>query len=963
MTAVLKTPFDVKSLPKKEYNKIIPGSLIRVRGEEWQVVRKRKFIEDDPKSHFEVEAEGLTGIVVGYRSVFLSNIDKIELLSPEDITLKKDDSKGFKKTRLYLEALLRNLPIRNDDKICVGHKGVFETKAYQLMPALQALGQVRPRILIGDGVGLGKTVEIGILLSELIKRGKGKRVLVVTPKAILSQFQKEIFTRFGIALTRLDSQGIASLNRMLPSTVNPFMFHDRVIVSMDTLKNDRYLAALEKCHWDTIVIDECHNVSVKGGNVKNQRARLARTLCDQAEAVILSSATPHDGTMEGFASLVKLLDPTTIKDESSYNYDDIKHLFIRRTKDSVKDELRYGEERKNLLTQFKLSEKEEEVLRMLNNLDLTEDSTNKGKKKIKGAGFRELFKTTLIKAYLSSPYALIETIENKIKRTKDNKKNDVSILGDIAGIAEKTIGKEFTKFNELDALIGKLPKTKKVVIFTERIATLKFLEESLSKYGEVMKMDGSMSDTELMDIAARFQSNKDKARILVATNVASEGLNLHHSCHHLVHFDLPWSFITLEQRNGRIDRIGQKHTPHLYYMCAESDDPQVKADLHITEKLSKRIEKAGSSMDDPSLESGFLTGEQESEQMTLEFEESTYGIEVEEEKNTDYLSQFLSSTAEKIDNPKNLFEKSIKHLESFYDSDYDFTKEALNILDIENDPKKEEIIVPLDRELKFELEESPKEVIGGDKIKLQFNDVKMQQEIDDAIRFNEWPTSQWASDYHPLQELIKRRCLDLFPGDETPVVFYNGKSNDHKMGFLMQGILYNKHGQILFEEWAVCTFDTMFKKNAEAYGPYKISEIKEWTGLGGKNVVNPKQEINPRLEKTIYERAKTASDWMVDVMGELRDERGKNKGPQVRSERMRLEKWAKARRVALKKHIDEIKNDNNLALAFKKSELEAELKNIEGITRDYADWVSDYYSTNKNPVIKIVGVFINSGKK
>ena len=145
MESALSTPFNVKVLPKKEYNKIIPGSLIRVRGEEWQVVRKRRFIEIDPKSHFEVEAEGLTGIVSGYRSVFLSNIDPIELVLPEDITLKADESSGFKKTKLYLEGLLKNLPIRNDDKICVGHKGVFDPKAYQIMPALKALGQVRPK--------------------------------------------------------------------------------------------------------------------------------------------------------------------------------------------------------------------------------------------------------------------------------------------------------------------------------------------------------------------------------------------------------------------------------------------------------------------------------------------------------------------------------------------------------------------------------------------------------------------------------------------------------------------------------------------------------------------------------------------------------------------------------------------------------------------------------------------------
>ena len=772
-----------------------------------------------------------------------------------------------------------------------------------------------------------------------------------------------MFTRFGIALTRLDSQGIASLNRMLPSTVNPFMFHDRVIVSMDTLKNDRYLSALEKCHWDTVAIDECHNVSVKGGNLKNQRARLARTLCEQAEAVILSSATPHDGTMEGFASLIKLLDPTSIKDETSYHYDDIKHLFIRRTKDTVKEELRYGEERKNILTKFPLSSNEEQVLESLNNLNLKEDLKSKTKKRVNGAGHRELFRTTLIKAYLSSPYALAETINNKIKRSKNLMSEDRAELDKILKLVEKTFNKNFTKFNKLEDLVQKLPKAKKMVIFTERIATLNFLEEKLKKYGEVLKMNGSMPDSDLMDTASRFQSGKDKAKFLVATNVASEGLNLHHSCHHLLHFDLPWSFITLEQRNGRIDRIGQKYTPHLYYMCAESGDPKIKADLHITEKLSSRIEKAGNSMDDPSLEAGFLTGEQEIEQMTMDFEEEKFGVKAEVRTDSNYLTEFLTKTEDNIDSPKDKYSDSTKELESFYSNDYDYIKEALVHLDIEHDAKKEEIIVPLDRSLRFELEEAPKEVIASDKIKLQFSNKKMEKEIEDCIRFNEWPTSQWASNHHPLQELIRRRCLDLFPGDETPVVFYKGKNNEHKVGILMQGISYNKHGQILFEEWAVCTFKNMFGKDTEPYGPYNISEIKKWTGLDKKNVANPKEKITPRMEEKLLEKASVASEWMKDVMATLRKERGEKKGPKVRAERARLEKWAKERRVSLKRHIDELKSDSSVGSNFKKSDLETELNSIEKITNDYGEWVSDYYSTNKNPVVKIVGVFINAGKK
>jgi len=472
-----------------------------------------------------------------------------------------------------------------------------------------------------------------------------------------------------------------------------------------------------------------------------------------------------------------------------------------------------------------------------------------------------------------------------------------------------------------------------------------------------------MSDTDLMDVAARFQSSKDKARILVATNVASEGLNLHHACHHLVHFDLPWSFITLEQRNGRIDRIGQQFTPHLYYLCSESSDPSLKADLHITEKLSNRILKAGISMDDPSLEAGFLSGEQEAEELTSEFEKREFEITLEEKEEVDFLSKFLIAKADENQKPKETIQNHIKDLESFYSSDYEFTKDALSFLEIEAEVKPEELIVSLDRELRFELEEAPREIINQEFIKLQFSKTKMAKEIGESIRFNEWPTSQWASDQHPLQELVKRKCLELFPGDQTPVVFYNGDSSDHKMGFLMQGILYNKHGQILFEEWSVCTFDSMFKKEAEPYGPYKISQIKDWSGLGGKNVVNPGEKLTTRLENTIYDRAVVSAEWMKGVMENLRNERGVEKGPKVKAERLRLDKWGKDRKNALESHLENLTSENSITSNFKKSEYEAELNLIEKTSKEYTEWVEDYYSSNKNPIIRIVGVFINSGKK
>ena len=127
---------------------------------------------------------------------------------------------------------------------------------YQFNPALQALAQPRCRILIADAVGIGKTLEAGILVSELIARGRGKRILVLTTKAVLPQFQQEFWNRFSIALTPLDSAGIQRVRNRIPPNHNPFHYFDRSIISIDTLKQDlEYRNYLENAQWDIIIGD------------------------------------------------------------------------------------------------------------------------------------------------------------------------------------------------------------------------------------------------------------------------------------------------------------------------------------------------------------------------------------------------------------------------------------------------------------------------------------------------------------------------------------------------------------------------------------------------------------------------------------------------------------------------------------------------------------------------------------
>ena len=210
---------------------------------------------------------------------------------------------------------------------------------YQLDPALKALDQVRHRILMADAVGLGKTIEVGILLSELIRRGKGKRVLVVTTKSMMTQFQKELWSRFTIPLVRLDRAGIERIRQELPSDANPFHYYDKTIISVDTLKQERdFRVHLEKSYWDIIVIDEAHNVAVRGD--KSLRAKLAELLAKRSDSLILASATPHDGRPASFASLMNMLNPTAITDPDDYGPADISGLFLRRFKKDVKDQMK-----------------------------------------------------------------------------------------------------------------------------------------------------------------------------------------------------------------------------------------------------------------------------------------------------------------------------------------------------------------------------------------------------------------------------------------------------------------------------------------------------------------------------------------------------------------------------------------------------------------------------------------------
>ena len=204
-------------MPNKE-NFPAPGARIVARDAEWIVRRVEKAY---PGGHA-IHAVGVSELVQGRDAIFLTGIDKdIEVLDPARTNLVPDPSPRYRDSLLYMESLIRRTP-PTDQRLYVGHKAAMDLVPFQLEPAVQALEQPRQRILIADAVGLGKTLEAGILVSELIRRGKGRRILVLAVKSMLTQFQKEMWTRFTIPLVRLDSAGIQRSKRGADKSIQVF---------------------------------------------------------------------------------------------------------------------------------------------------------------------------------------------------------------------------------------------------------------------------------------------------------------------------------------------------------------------------------------------------------------------------------------------------------------------------------------------------------------------------------------------------------------------------------------------------------------------------------------------------------------------------------------------------------------------------------------------------------------------
>ena len=787
-----------------------PGARVVVRGDRWIVKR----IERDGACR-QLHCVGLAGIAKGKEAIFVDKLEgaDLKILDPAQVALIADQSSGYLDTKLYLEAALRSTPPQSEASLVLGQAAIDDL-FFQHEPVLRALKQPRIRLLMADDVGLGKTLQAGLVAAELAVRKRANRILVVTTRAMLVQFQKEFWTRFSIPLARLDSAAIRRMRNSIPANYNVFDQFDRAIVSVDTLKKDsQYRLALEQSKWDLIIIDEAHNVAdrkASSGN-KNLRARLASLLARQTDALLLLTATPHDGSANSFSSLIRMLDETRVPNPAELKRDDIEDLVVRRFRSSpevVRDIRKKVPARTVVRRSFDLDALEDSALQAIAELKLDMDEKPGGRPRA-----IDLFRTTLAKSAFSSPAACIETVENRLRRIGSGQargsEQDVTALGHVrdAFVAIKPTG--YRKYAELLALFKEIKwtgrdKRDRLVIFSERIATLRWLQERLaSDLGlapeAVATVDGSQieSDEAIQKALEDFGQENASIRILLASDIASEGLNLHFQCHRLIHFDLPWSLLRFQQRNGRIDRYGQDRQPEIYYFIGESSHPRVR-DMWVLEKLVEKDAAAQLGISDPAVFLGVGDVDEE-EAVVAEAVASGFGaeafakaMEANAEKGsaeqTDEWALLMGAYGEVTDSAQAAEPRPARTARLFPDT-FSFAASMLERQAEEDAPPK----IDLDsRTIEFKLPDDlratdsfgyansrqvdpqymPAEAIGrGERIEL----TDSKDVIDTAIQRargdeSAWPKVQYLWDAHPLMDWLNDRAAGIFPAGEVPVV-------------------------------------------------------------------------------------------------------------------------------------------------------------------------------------------------
>jgi len=563
------------------------GDTVRFRGERWRIAGEAKYERVSI-----VEVVGCDAANANRRTRFILPFDTPQFATAPT---KAPHVTSLERWRRAARAILADA-VPHWNALRAAARARLNILPFQLEPVLAMTHGEACRFLVADAVGLGKTIQAGLIIAETCARTHDARVLVVTPAGLREQWRDELATRFELAADIVDAGSLVQAGAQLAPDVNPWAIHQIALTSIDYVKRPDVIRSLEALTWDVVVFDEAHALAGR-----SDRASAAAALAERARVLVLLTATPHSGDDDAFDRLCTLGD-----------LDQAFPLRIfRRTRAHV------GMPHGRRLKRFAIAPTSEEIAMHQALNEYVEQISIHAKPAEQAAA---LVGSILVRRACSSAFSVARSLERRrtliaakgvdirkqlalpfVASSSDDAPDEEvggAWLPDDADESRwltrlialaSAASRSESKVHVLRRLLGRVDEP--VIVFTEYRDTLHRLSAQLAPFGPI-ELHGGLTSTDRTRALRRF--TEGGGRLLIATDAASEGLNLHQRCRLVINLEIPWTPTRLEQRIGRVDRLGQSCRVHAICLIAAGTSEASRSD-----RLNARSDRAVAAFEHP----------------------------------------------------------------------------------------------------------------------------------------------------------------------------------------------------------------------------------------------------------------------------------------------------------------------------------------------------------------------------